>query len=153
MLKLETTTSINSVNPLEGLDKRKSIKHWYSILHRNCTIKSTLNKRTNKEIQTIDQKVNHETQTEISITKEISNLIDFNDDIQKIKYEYENKLNHLHLENLSLKTKLEEQLLINKTIRTVFSIEVGKMDLLMRNIDDYLYITKAYSDSLNLSRK
>ena len=70
-----------------------------------------------------------------------------------MKSEYENKLNNLQFENWSLKAKLEEQYLFNKTISTLFTLESRKLDFLTQQIDGYLESTNNSLKDKNVKRK
>lgn len=80
-------------------------------------------------------------------------LVDFDEDIQKIKMKYENKLNMQQIEICSLKAKLEEQAMLNKTISSLFSLESKKLDFLTTQIEGYLESTNNNSNTSSLKRK
>ena len=83
-------------------------------------------------------------QTNIKIVKEIWDLIDFDEEYQRIISEYENKLSLQQVEIEKLKTEIQMQKNVNRIMVMLVKTETQKIENLTQNLDKLSHSPRNY---------
>ena len=124
------------------IQRKKEAKEYYSKISKPVKTKSKKVSKKTKEEHPRDT-ASREVQTNIKILKGFGDLIDLDEEYQRLTTEFESKLLVKQAEIDKLKANLEEQKINNKSIITLFKIETQKIDLITQKISNFVESQKS----------